>query len=92
MDTRPYRAGHRQGEGRCAVSTNEKIAYLGFTSEPAGHGRKAIFKDGAKVFEGRAHEVDAWLETETPCNSPGYAGPAPDDMDYSDWLAMNNID
>ena len=24
--------------------------------------------------------------------SPGYAGPAPEGMDYSDWLAFNNID
>ena len=23
---------------------------------------------------------------------PGYAGPAPDGVNYSDWLAMNNID
>lgn len=25
-------------------------------------------------------------------NPPGYAGPAPAGVDYSDWLAMNNID
>ncbi|TXH13690.1 MAG: hypothetical protein E6R03_10885 [Hyphomicrobiaceae bacterium] len=29
---------------------------------------------------------------EATSNPPGYAGPAPAGVDYSDWLAVNNID
>ena len=32
------------------------------------------------------------IETEEPFTSPGYAGPAPEGVDYSDWIAINNID
>jgi hypothetical protein len=31
-------------------------------------------------------------DREAVANCPGYAGPAPEGVNYSDWLAMNNID
>lgn len=51
---------HAEPEVR-ELTTNQKLAALGYTSEPSGHGQKRIFKDGVQVFEGRAHETEQWL-------------------------------
>lgn len=35
----------------------------------------------------------SWFSEECPSSDcPGYAGPCPEGMDYSAWLAFNNID
>jgi len=35
---------------------------------------------------------DAEDDAETAGNMPGYPGPCPDGMDWSAWLAVNNVD
>jgi hypothetical protein len=32
------------------------------------------------------------LDEDEPAGGPGYPGPCPDGMDWSAWLAMNNVD
>ena len=49
--------------------------------------------DGPYATREEAQMVeDGEVEDRGECDCPGYAGPAPDGMDYSDWLAVNNID
>lgn len=43
------------------LTTNQKLAALGFTTEPGQFGCKRIFKDGVFQYEGRAHDIDSWL-------------------------------
>jgi hypothetical protein len=52
------------------------------------HGRNDHERnEGAKIAAIRARR-----DPPRDPNCPGYAGPAPEGVDYSDWLAMNNID
>jgi len=53
-----------------------------------------VLEDANCHSEARALRAAAEIEAqkENVCNSPGYAGPAPEGVNYSEWLAFNNID
>jgi len=40
---------------------NDLLRYLGYTTKPAGYGRKHILSEGNCVFTGRVEQVWAWL-------------------------------
>ena len=52
---------------------NQKLAKLGYATEPSGFYRKRIMRDGHEVFEGTAHEVSEWLAR---ASSPHLVAPA----------------
>lgn len=45
----------------CGVALNELLKELGYTTEPAGRGKKHIIKDGKTVFTGDAGSVWEWI-------------------------------
>ena len=47
--------------------------------------------DEEYIGEVRLGDADAADELDRPCG-PGYPGPCPAGMDYTRWLAFNNID
>jgi hypothetical protein len=55
---------------------------------------EAVLEDANCHSEARALRAAAESEAqkENVCNSPGWAGPAPEGVNYSAWLAFNNID
>jgi hypothetical protein len=44
------------------------------------------------IADGRWNEPDDPAAMAREIGNPGYPGPCPEGMDWSEWLAMNNVD
>ena len=77
-------------EMRRAYGTFHKgQAYISVAYEKELAAANAMADEAIKEAEGCARASE--LETETQ-NPPGYPGPCPEGMDWSEWLAFNNVD
>ena len=77
---------HGVASGWCGVNR--------WSCEAAIELAEAVLEDANCHSEARALRAAAEIEAqkENVCNSPGYPGPAPEGVNYSEWLAFNNID